>query len=139
MCPSVKVSLNQLKHTQTHRRLRCHSHSPRYSIPSFGAPLVTIHLRSISDTLVCFSTSLPISLSPSLLSLSPLYLPPHPYSPFLFFIFAPPAASLNTVQHGARISLAMAVVAPLTGLGALLSVSPPSDVCLITAGQQLHN
>lgn len=81
MCPSVKVGLNQLKHTQTHTEGYAVIHTAIDKADGALEPLLSLFISvSISDTLVCFSTSFSVSLSPSLLS---LYLTLHPYSSFL--------------------------------------------------------
>lgn len=67
-------------HTNTHTEGYTVIHTAIDKADGALEPLLSLFISvSISDTLVCFS----VSLSPSLLSLSPLYLLLHPNSSFL--------------------------------------------------------
>lgn len=101
-CPSVKVSLNQPKPTGTQKVTPSFMQPWREQMELQSLLLSLFISGSISDTLICFSASFSVSLSPSLafLSLSPsrsLLLFPLPYLLFLLLLPASPLPLLLNV------------------------------------------
>lgn len=101
-CPSVKVSPNQPKPTGTQKVTPSFMQPWKEQMELWSLLLSLFISGSISDTLICFSASFSVSLSPSLafLSLSPsrsLLLFPLPYLLFLLLLPASPLPLLLNV------------------------------------------